>query len=282
MKQKISFVLITALAIVFWSACSTSTVKDGADASVEEVESGPQVLGEEVSYSTDSTVMNGYIAYDQNSEGKRPGVLVIHEWWGHNEYTRQRADMLAELGYVALAVDMYGNGKVADHPEDARKFMMSVMSNIGEGEARFKKALELLKSNENVDPERIGVIGYCFGGSVALTMANAGYDIDAVAAFHSGVQLPIMPQEGIKAKVLVCNGAADPFISEESVKNYKSKMDSVGADYSYISYDGAKHGFTNKGADSLGAKFEMPLAYDESADRQSWEEMRKLFEATLK
>ncbi|MEM6522482.1 MAG: dienelactone hydrolase family protein [Bacteroidota bacterium] len=279
MNSKISLFCLVALITI--SACSSNQKNDTA----EEIESTkpaiPEIVGEELMYSTDSAVMKGYIAYDKNMEGKRPGVLVIHEWWGHNEYTRQRAEMLAELGYVALAVDMYGDGKVADHPEDAQRFMMSVMSNIDEGEARFKKALEQLKLNENVNSEKIGVIGYCFGGSVALTMANAGADVDAVVAFHSGVQLPIMPQAGIKAKVLVCNGAADPFISEESVLAYKSKMDSVGADYQYIAYEGVKHAFTNKGADVLGAKFELPLVYNEKADTESWEEMKKLFAAAF-
>ena len=272
--------LVSSIAVLlFFIACSSSTNNNEAVVESEtQTAVDQEIIGEEVAYSTDSTTMNGYFAFDKNAEGKRPGVLVIHEWWGHNEYTRQRAEMLAELGYVALAVDMYGDGKVADHPEDAQKFMMSVMSNIDEGEARFEKALELLKTRENVDPDKIGVIGYCFGGSVALTMANSGADIDAVAAFHSGIQLPIMPQEGIKAKILVCNGAADPFITEESVVNFKTQMDSVGADYQYIAYEGAKHAFTNKGADSLGAKFGMPLAYDANADEESWEEMKRLFE----
>ncbi|MEM9855879.1 MAG: dienelactone hydrolase family protein [Bacteroidota bacterium] len=278
MNRNISLVSSIAV-LLFFTACSSGTNNNEAVVESEtQTAVDQEIIGEEVAYSTDSTTMNGYFAFDKNAEGKRPGVLVIHEWWGHNEYTRQRAEMLAELGYVALAVDMYGDGKVADHPEDAQKFMMSVMSNINEGEARFNKALELLKARENVDPDKIGVIGYCFGGSVALTMANAGADIDAVAAFHSGIQLPIMPQEGIKAKILVCNGAADPFITEESVVNFKTQMDSVGADYQYIAYEGAKHAFTNKGADSLGAKFGMPLAYDANADEESWEAMKRLFE----
>ncbi|MEM6359920.1 MAG: dienelactone hydrolase family protein [Bacteroidota bacterium] len=279
MNQRISFISLFMSALL--AACSTNTRKETAEAEEVVVSTEPEVVGVEVTYSTDSTSMNGYIAYDKNKEGKRPGILVIHEWWGHNDYTRQRADMLAELGYVALAVDMYGDGKVADHPEDAGKFSMSVMTNIDEGQARFEKALDLLKSNENVDPEKIAAIGYCFGGSVALTMANAGLDLDAVVAFHSGVQLPIMPQEGIKAKVLVCNGADDPFVSAESVETYKAKMDSVGADYAYIAYSGAVHAFTSKGADSLGSKFELPLAYNKSADEQSWEEMKKLFASVL-
>ncbi len=244
----------------------------------DEKELTPKYIGEEVEYSTDSTKMIGYIAYDSNNDNQRPGVLVIHEWWGHNEYTRERADMLAELGYVALAIDMYGDGKAATHPDDAQKFMMSVFSNMDEATARFTKALEVLKANPKVDTSNIGVIGYCFGGSVALTMANMGIDMDAVAAFHSGVQLPVMPQEGIKAKVLVCNGAADPFVSNQSVKAYKAAMDSVNADYKYIAYDSAKHAFTSQAADSMGAKFGLPLAYNEEADKKSWEEMKNLFE----
>ncbi len=237
-----------------------------------------EIVGQEVSYSTDSLTMNGYIAYDKSSTEKRPGILVIHEWWGHNEYSRKRAEMLAELGYVALAVDMYGDGKTAQHPEDAGKFSMSVMSNIDEAKLRFEKALETLKQNPMVDTDQIGAIGYCFGGSVALTMADMGMDLDAVVAFHSGVQLPVMPEAGkIKGKVLVCNGAADPFVSAESIEAYKAAMDAAGADYKYVAYEGAVHAFTSKEADELGQKFGLPLAYDEAADKQSWEEMKNLF-----
>lgn len=195
---------------------------------------GPQVVGQEVSYTADTTTMNGYIARDANKQGKRPGVLVIHEWWGHNAYVRKRADMLAELGYTALAVDMYGDGKQAAHPEDAGKFAMSVMGNMDVATARFNKALETLKADTTVNPEQIAVIGYCFGGSVALTMANAGMDLDAVAAFQSGLQLPVMPAGPgtIKAKVLVCNGAADPFIPTEQTEAFNQTMTAAQADTS--------------------------------------------------
>ena len=240
------------------------------------------IKGEEVFYSTDSTQMKGYLAYDENLKGKRPGILVVHEWWGHNEYTRQRADMLAELGYTALAVDMYGDGKQAMHPDDAAKFSGMVMQNMDLAQARFDAALQLLKSQPTVDPEKIAAIGYCFGGSVVLTMADAGKDLDAVAAFHSGVQLPIMPNKDLKARVLVCNGAADPFISPESVVAYKKALDSVKADYRYISYEGAQHAFTSKAADSLGEKFGLPLAYQEKADTASWSELQKLLNETFK
>ncbi|GGD39080.1 dienelactone hydrolase [Muriicola marianensis] len=239
------------------------------------------LIGEEVTYATDTTSMKGYLVYDSSISGNRPGILVVHEWWGHNDYTRERARMLAEMGYTALAVDMYGDGKQALHPDDAGKFSGMVMRNIDAAKARFDAALELLKSQSTVDSTKIAAIGYCFGGSVVLTMANAGKDLDAVAAFHSGVQLPIMPNEGIKARVLVCNGAADPFVSEESIKAFKEAMDASGADYEYIAYEGAQHAFTSKDADSLGQKFNLPLAYQEKADLESWQELKELLNETF-
>lgn len=248
----------------------------------EETVKEPNIVGVEVSYSTDSTEMKGYIVYDESIEGKRPGILVVHEWWGHNDYTRERATMLAELGYTALAIDMYGDGKQAEHPEDAGKFSGQVMSNMDEAKARFMKALETLKNHPSVNPEKIAAIGYCFGGSVVLTMANAGIDLDAVAAFHSGVNLPIKPNhETLKTKILVCNGADDPFITPESVEEFKAKMDSVGADYKYVAYENAVHAFTSKGADELGKKFDLPLAYNENADNASWLELQTLLNSVF-
>ncbi len=235
-----------------------------------------KVAGTEVSYATDSTNLKGYIAYDENNTEKRPGILIVHEWWGHNDYVRERADMLADLGYTALAVDMYGDGKQADHPDDAGKFAMSVFNNLPEATARFNAAMELLKQHESVDGEKIAAIGYCFGGSVVLTMANSGSDLDAVAAFHSGVALPVMPNKDLKAKVLVCNGADDPFVSPESIEAFKTAMDSIGASYEYISYPGVKHSFTSKAADANAAKFELPLAYDAEADQKSWASLQQL------
>ena len=257
------------------ASCKSKT--ESKDAPVEITQDLPvEVKGEEVRYASDSTNLKGYIAYDVNAKEKRPGVLIVHEWWGHNEYVRQRADMLAELGYTAMAVDMYGDGKLAEHPDDAGKFAMSVMSNLPEAEARFNAAMNLLRSHTTVDGEKIAAIGYCFGGSVVLTMANTGADLDAVAAFHSGVQLPVMPNENLKAKVLVCNGADDPFIPAESVEAFKSALDSINADYEYIAYPGVTHSFTSKAADEYGEKFDMPLAYDADADAKSWASMLEL------
>ena len=278
MEKRNSIYWMTMLCMVVLFACDSGKQKEEqtTEKEVASVAKTVKVKGEEVTYQTDSTTMKGYIAYDENQEGVRPAILVIHEWWGHNDYTRERADMLAGLGYTALAVDMYGDGKQADHPKDAGKFAGAVMNNLPEATARFEAALALLKAHETVDGEKIAAIGYCFGGSVALSMANAGADLDAVAAFHSGLGLPIMPNDKLTAKVLVCNGAADPFISQESVTTFKAMMDSANADYDYFAYDGAVHGFTNKGADALGEKFSLPLAYQQTADEQSWKELQKL------
>jgi len=276
--EEIKTPLILAIVILLFSCSNQSSENKEEEQAVTE----PNIVGIEVSYATDSTEMKGYIVYDESIEGKRPGILVVHEWWGHNEYTRERAKMLAELGYTALAIDMYGDGKQAEHPEDAGKFMNQVMSNMDEAKARFMKAMETLQNHPSVNADKIAAIGYCFGGSVVLTMANAGHDLDAVAAFHSGLELPIQPNsETLKAKILVCNGAADPFISPESVEQFKADMDAAGADYKYIAYENAVHAFTSKEADELGKKFELPLAYDEKADNASWSELQTLLNSVF-
>ena len=174
---------------------------------------------------------------------------------------------------------MDGDGKNSNHPEDAGKFMTAVVSNMDVAKARFESAMDALKSHPNVDAEKIGVIGFCFGGTMGLSMANAGYDIDAVAAFHAGLGLPIMPDSAgvVKAKILVANGLEDPWISEQQVADFKAVMEGAGIDYKYVAYEGAKHAFTNKGADAIGEEFGLPLAYDAAADSASWEEMKLLF-----
>ena len=242
----------------------------------QSVELPVKVNGSEVTYATDSTNLKGYISFDESKKDKRPGILIVHEWWGHNDYVRERADMLASLGYTAIAVDMYGDGKQANHPDDAGKFAMNVFSNLPEAKNRFNAALDVLKKHESVDGTKIAAIGYCFGGSVALTMANSGADLDAVAAFHSGVQLPVAPNSDLKARVLVCNGEADPFISPESVVAFKSAMDSIGANYEYFNYSNVKHSFTSKAADANGKKFNLPLEYNAEADQKSWASLQRM------
>ena len=279
MKRNLTYALLAAL---FISACSTSSSTSEETTTESEEVAEVAVPSGETSYTSDSTSLKGYFAVSEGTEGKQPGILVIHEWWGHNEHSREKADQLAELGYVAFALDMYGDGKNTNHPENAQQFMMSVVSDMDLAKARFESALELLKSHPNVDPEKIGVIGFCFGGTMGLTMASAGYDIDAVAAFHAGLGLPIMPDSPgvVKAKILVANGADDPMISSQAVEDFKAVMDAAEVDYKYVAYEGAVHAFTNKGSDEIASQHEMlngALAYNAAADSASWEEMKILF-----
>jgi len=237
-----------------------------------------EVRGEPVTYTDGTTTMKGYLAYDDGSSGKRPGILVVHEWWGQNEYVRKRARMLAELGYVALAVDMYGEGKVADHPDDAGKFSGEIRKNMDLGRRRFEAARKLLAGHPLTDPTRIGAIGYCFGGSVVLQMARDGSDLAGVASFHGGLSTDSPAKKGaVKAKVLVATGADDTFVPPDQVEAFRKEMRDAGADFRVISYPGAVHSFTNPDADANGKRFNLPLAYNAEADRKSWDEMKGFF-----
>lgn len=233
---------------------------------------------EEVTYSANGVSMKGYLAYDDAVKGQRPGVLVVHEWWGHNEYARKRARMLAQLGYTALAVDMYGEGKQANHPNDAMKFAGEVMQNMEGATARFLAALDLLKKHKTVDATRTAAIGYCFGGGVVLHMARAGVDLKGVASFHGsyGTQAPA-EKDKVKAAVLVCHGAEDKFATVEQVEGFKKEMQNAGVDFQFLTYEGAQHSFTNPEADEKGAKFELPLAYNKAADEKSWADLQQFF-----
>ncbi len=279
MKKSLLNISLVLSVLMIVPACQQQQQNNQTE--TENVMEEISLIADEVVYSADSVELKGYLVYEEHQMERRPGIIVVHEWWGHNQYARDRADRLAELGYTAFALDMYGDGVLAEHPDDAGKFAGMIMSNVDLGMARFDAAVEQLRSHPTVDPDRIAAIGYCFGGSVVLSMANTGRDLDAVAAFHSGVQLPVMPGEDLKAKVLVCNGADDPFISPESVTTFKETMDAVGADYKYISYEGAVHSFTSPYADEVGEKFDMPLKYNREADEASWEELQALLDSVF-
>lgn len=239
-----------------------------------------KVVGKVVHYQAGDTKLSGYMVYDTRFKGKRPGILVVHEWWGLNAYARKRAVMLAKLGYVAFAVDMYGNGKTATHPKDAGKFAKMVSSNLPLEKARFFAALDQLKDNPLVDPKRIAAIGYCFGGGVVLQMARTGVDIKGVVSFHGslGTQEPAEPGE-VKASVLVFNGEDDPFTTKEQIEAFKQEMQNAGVHYEFINYPGAKHSFTNPDATALGVKYNLPMAYNAKADKDSWAKMQAFFKS---
>lgn len=237
----------------------------------------------ELKYQVDGQDFTGFLAFDNASKQHRPGVLVVHEWWGHNDYARKRAKMLAEAGYIAFALDMYGTGKLAAHPKDAKKFMQAVLGNMPQAEKRFNTAKKLLQQQEGVDSSKIAAIGYCFGGGVVLHMARSGIDLDGVVSFHGslGTQTPAKKGQ-VMAQVRVFNGADDPFIPEQQIIAFKQEMDNAGVNYQFKNYPGAKHSFTNPGADSVAKKFEMPLAYNSEADKHSWQSTLKFFEEIFK
>lgn len=242
-----------------------------------------KVVGEEIAYQSDAVELKGYLAYDDEFQAKRPGVLVVHEWWGHNDYVRKRARMLAKLGYTALALDMYGNGKQADHPDEAGKFAGEVRKNMAEAERRFRAALAQLRIHPTVDPEKVAAIGYCFGGGIVLEMTRRGLDLDGVVSFHGSLSTSHPAKKGkVKAKLLVLNGDADPLTTPEQIKAFKQEMTEAGVDFTFIGYPGAKHAFTNPEADRLGEQFNMPLAYNPIADKQSLAVMQRFLEELFK
>ncbi|MBI5753395.1 MAG: dienelactone hydrolase family protein [Hydrogenophilales bacterium] len=242
------------------------------------------VQGKEVSYQANGTTLKGYIAYDDAIKGKRPAVLVVHEWWGHNAYARKRADMLAELGYTALAVDMYGDGRQANHPDEAGKFATEVSRNMPMAKARFEAGMQLLRKQNTVDARQIAAIGYCFGGGVVLAMARMGEDLKGVASFHGslGADNPAQPGK-IKARIISFTGEDDPMVNADMVAAFKQEMGNAGANFRVVTYPGVKHSFTNPDADELGKKFNLPLAYNAAADKDSWQQaiafLREVFAA---
>lgn len=237
------------------------------------LEVSAEIVTREINYAQGDIVMKGLIAYDDSIKTKRPGILVVHEWWGHNDYARKRAYMLAELGYTALAVDMYGDGKTASHPDDAGKFSRAVGGNLPLAKARFDAAVDTLKQQDNVEADKIAAVGYCFGGGILLNMARMGTDIDAVVSFHGSIATETPAKKGdIKTRIRVFNGADDPFVKTAQIEAFKQEMEAAGADYRFVNYPGAVHGFTNPDADKFGKKFNLPLAYNAEADKDSWQQ----------
>jgi dienelactone hydrolase len=241
------------------------------------------VQGREVTYSANGTSLKGYIAYDDAVKGKHPGILVVHEWWGHNEYARKRARMLAEKGYTALALDMYGDGKQAHHPDDAGKFASEVSKNATLAKARFDAALALLKQEKSVDTANIGAIGYCFGGTVVLNMARIDEPLKVVVSFHGGLGTEHAAEKGkVHARIASFTGEADPMIPVTQVAAFRQEMDQAGITYKAVTYPNAQHAFTNPDADKYGKEFKLPLAYDAAADKASWEDGLKFIADAFK
>lgn len=237
------------------------------------------VKTEPVTYTYDGQTFKGVLAYDDAASGKRPGVLVVHEWWGLDDYALDRAKQLAGMGYVAFAADMYGNGKTTAHPSEAGQFAGEVRKNVGTWVGRAKAALKVLQDSPRVDPTKLAAIGYCFGGSTALQLALAGADLDAVASFH-GAPVPATPEQAkaVKAAVLIAHGEADGFIQKEKMDEMLAALKAGGVAVEYAGYPGVVHSFTVPAADKVGNP---GMKYDATADKDSWDRMVKLFAEKL-
>ncbi len=235
------------------------------------------ILTNRIEYMVSDVSHQGYLAYDDEIAGIRPGVLIVHEWWGLNEYIVRRAHMMAELGYVALAVDMYGGGQLAVDTDQAGSLMNGVLGDMETGTEALKAGYDLLISQPAVDSERTAAIGYCFGGAMVLHMARIGLPLSAVTSFHGALGSFYSAAPGsIQPSILVCHGAADSMITMDELAGFKQEMDSAQADYEVLLLEGAKHGFSNPQADVNAQKYGIDLGYQQQADEQSWAAMSAL------
>ena len=230
---------------------------------------------EVIDYKHGDTMLEGYLAYDDAVAGKRPGILVCHEWWGLNDYARKRAEQLAGLGYVAFALDMYGEGVLAKDAKEAAEKAAVFKKDRSLMRARAMAGLDVLRRHPKVDADNLAAIGYCFGGTTALELARAGADLKGVVSFHGELDTPDPADaKRIRGKILVLTGADDPVVPKEQVAAFEDEMKKANIDYKVISYPSAVHGFTNPAS---GDDPKKGVAYNKDADEKSWEEMRAFF-----
>ena len=227
-----------------------------------------------VEYKQDGTVCKGYLAYDDTIRGKRPGVLVVHEYWGLNDFTRKKTEQLAGLGYVAFAADIYGQGLVTTDPKEAGRLAGELRGNLPLLRARAQAALKVLSETPVADPQRLVAIGFCFGGTTVLELAYAGADLKGVVSFHGGLTSP-QPEElkSIKAAILVLHGADDPHVKAEAITAFQEAMRQGGIDWQMVFFGGAVHAYMNPAANDRAAG----VAYDARAARRSWQYMQDFF-----
>jgi len=266
-----AFALLVTLA-----TCKGNTAQTSAN-------STNMIIKEEtVAYTSDTVTMNGFVAYNDADTAKRPVVLIVHEWWGLNDYAKGRAKQLAALGYLAIAIDMYGNNQTAETPQEAGALATPFYKDPQLAKARFDAALTKIKTYPQADTNNIAAIGYCFGGGMVLNIARLGEDLKGVVSFHGSLMGVPADKNTLKADILVCHGADDQFVKPEEVTAFKNQLDSIGAAYTFKSYEGATHAFSNPGATEKGKKYSLPIAYNAAADTASFNEMISFFGKVFK
>ena len=278
MKFRHLFYLLISVSYII-TGCNDNTHTDHTENN--KAADTPDIREENVSYSAGNTNMNGFVVYKDSKE-KRPGVLLVHEWWGLNDYVKGRAKQLAEMGYIAMAVDMFGDGKTAANPDEAGKLAGPFYQDPSLTKTRLDAALAKLKTFDQLDTAKVAAIGYCFGGFVVLNAARLGADLDGVVSFHGNVAGVPVRKDLLHAQTLVCHGEDDKFVPAAEIAAFKKSMDSVGAVYSLKTYPGATHAFTNPQATEVGKKFNIPIAYNAAADSASWNDMKSFFSTVFR
>ena len=269
------FLVPALVSAIFAMSCGNQEQKSSDTASATDTV--PSIKEENVRYSADTSTLNGFIVYDANAKNPQPVVLIVHEWWGLNDYVKNRARQLANMGYVAMAVDMFGNGRNAANPQEAQAMVTPFYTNPQLMKTRFDAALNKVKEYKQADTGNIAAIGYCFGGSVVLNTAKMGSPLNGVVSFHGGLEGVTADKNLLKAKILVCHGEADSFVPADQITTFRKQLDSIGADYTFKTYPGATHAFTNPGATEAGKRFNIPIAYNGAADTASWNDMKSFF-----
>lgn len=262
--------VLCALFLAF--SCQEKKADDIINLNSVKTTSG-KMTTEEVSYDIDGKTHQSFVAYEGDADQVKPVVMVLPEWWGVTEYTKNRAKQLAELGYFAMVVDYYGEGKTVDNPEEAEKLSSEFYKIPINAKLKFDKAKAQLLKFSNADYNKIAVIGYCFGGAQALNMARLEDELKGVVSFHGNLMTGLKPKNS-DVKILVCNGAADTYVPAEEIAAFKKQMDSAKIDYKFIDYPNALHSFTNPEATANGEKYKMKIAYNKEADEKSWNDMK--------
>jgi dienelactone hydrolase len=234
-----------------------------------------KVVTKSIDYEQGGEKLKGYLAYDDAKGGTRPGVLVVHEWWGLNDYVKHRAEQLARMGYVAFAPDMYGGAKTTRDPKQAEAWMSAAVEAPGLLAARSKAGLDVLRRQPQTDKAHLAAIGFCFGGGTVLQLAYSGEPLDRVVSFHGTLAPPDATQANqIRTSILILHGAEDNFIKPETIDQVRKSLDGAKVDWYMVSYANAVHAFTNPDADS----YNIPgIGYNEKAATRSWEEMQRFF-----
>lgn len=231
------------------------------------------IVTQTLSYTNNGKAYKSFLAFDESKKGELPVVFIIPEWWGMNDYVKRRAEQLAGLGYMAVAIDMYGDGKVVDNLDDAGKLAKPFYGNADLAKQSFEAALKQVQNIQKANKTKMAAIGYCFGGAMALNMARINEPLKGVVSFHGNLMSGVKPVAN-NVSILVLNGADDTFVSKDEIASFKKEMDSAKIQYKFVDYPGAVHSFTNPDATETGKKYNMKVAYNEAADKASWEEMK--------